>query len=107
MGNTTLGRRFLRDAREQRRALVLEGRCYDRESVPYKAFDSLIDRLAEHLAGLGPNRLSVLPTPAFHLLAELFPVLQKVQDGGAVDPASRDREDLPERRARALPPVRA
>jgi len=102
MGKTTLVRRFLRDAREQRRALVLEGRCYDRESVPYKAFDSLIDRLAEHLAGLGPNALSVVSTPDFHLLAELFPVLQKVQDGGAVDPASRDREDLPERRRRAF-----
>ena len=103
MGKTTLVRRFLRDAREHQRALVLEGRCYDRESVPYKAFDSLIDRLAEHLAGLGPSAVAAVSTPDFHLLAELFPVLQKIKDGGAgADPPSRDQGDLPARRRRAF-----
>ncbi|MBS1154036.1 MAG: hypothetical protein H6Q89_5734, partial [Myxococcaceae bacterium] len=45
IGKTTLVRQFLIRA-EQRGAVVLSGRCYERESVPYKALDSAIDTLA-------------------------------------------------------------
>ena len=45
MGKTTLIRSFLDDLIEKDDAIVLSGRCYERESVPYKALDSLIDAL--------------------------------------------------------------
>ncbi len=51
-GKSTLIRSFLDELIEKDEAVVLFGRCYERESVPYKALDSLIDALARYLKGL-------------------------------------------------------
>ena len=53
LGKSRLVRRFAeRIARDDPAALVLIGRCYERESVPYKAFDGVVDALARFLAKL-------------------------------------------------------
>ncbi|WP_428264910.1 serine/threonine-protein kinase PknK [Haliangium sp.] len=49
MGKSSLVARFARQARDQSGALVLRGRCYEREVVPYKAFDGVIDELSRYL----------------------------------------------------------
>ncbi len=59
-------------------ALVLTGRCYERESVPYKAIDSLIDALASYLRKLPVPKLKELVSPQIHHLARLFPVLLRI-----------------------------
>ena len=43
-GKTALLQSFLDERAERGDAVVLAGRCYERESVPYKAVDSLIER---------------------------------------------------------------
>ena len=53
MGKTTLVDRFLGRIRADPRATVLAGRCYERESVPYKALDSVIDSLSQRFAASG------------------------------------------------------
>src|SRR5262249_55218584 len=89
-GKTTLIRSFLDDLIRKNDAVVLFGRCYERESVPYKALDSLIDALSRHLKRLpGRETASVLPTDVGYL-ARLFPVLS------TVEPIALARRDAPE-----------
>jgi len=79
VGKSALVRRFCDQlVATEPAALVLEGRCYEKESVPYKAFDEIIDALSRHLLHLDPGQAAaVLPEGAGHL-GRLFPVLGRV-----------------------------
>jgi predicted ATPase len=65
-------------------AMVLRGRCYERESVPYKAFDGMFDELARRLAVLPAVDLDRILPRWIVELARVFPVLGSV-------PAIRER----------------
>ena len=56
----------------------MAGRCYDRESVPFKALDSLIDALASYLKALPETDAAFLMPDDIGLLTLVFPVLQRV-----------------------------
>src|SRR6185503_16295035 len=74
MGKSSLVRAFLDEVRRDPDAVVLAGRCYERESVPYKAVDTVVDALCQHLLALPADEVvTVLPDDAA-LLATLFPV---------------------------------
>ena len=92
-GKTTLIRSFLDGLIEDDEAIVLFGRCYERESVPYKALDSLIDALARHLKGLPARDTASLLPPDVAFLARVFPVLQSVE---AVALARRESSEMPD-----------
>jgi serine/threonine protein kinase len=50
MGKTALVSHFLDELTNQKiDVVILEGRCYERESVPYKALDGVIDSLTRYL----------------------------------------------------------
>jgi eukaryotic-like serine/threonine-protein kinase len=78
-GKTTLVRSFLDELLEREEAVVLSGRCYERESVPYKALDSLIDSLARYLKGLPAEQAASLLPEDVGFLARAFPVLQSLE----------------------------
>lgn len=78
MGKSALLRRFLDPLIEQPDLLVLSGRCYERESVPYKAFDTIIDALAQRLGRMPDEELEAFMPPALGPLTRLFPVLLHV-----------------------------
>ncbi|WP_437970524.1 AAA family ATPase [Sorangium sp. So ce260] len=88
MGKSALASSFLRALRERGVATVLIGRCHERESVPYKALDSLVDALCEHLKRMPTEEsASVLPDD-IHALARLFPALRTVPGAEAAAPAA-------------------
>ncbi len=79
IGKTALVDAFIRKtyARDER-VVVLSGRCYERESVPYKAFDSLVDSLTRYLRRLPSVDAAALMPRDIHALARVFPVLERV-----------------------------
>ncbi len=76
LGKSSLVHHFLNQLHPLERrgkVLVLRGRVYERESMPYKAIDSVIDALTGHLM-----ERPELPLPgAIGALAHLFPVLRR------------------------------
>jgi serine/threonine protein kinase len=94
VGKSALVRRFIGSLSTlDPKPVTLAGRCYERESVPYKAFDGVIDALSRLLVKLPKaDVVSLLPDdPA--LLAEVFPVLSRVEAiAEARRPADRVRD---------------
>jgi tetratricopeptide (TPR) repeat protein/predicted Ser/Thr protein kinase len=74
LGKTSLVRKFS-DEVVANGGLVFAGRCYERESVPYKAFDSVVDALARYLRRLPETELAALLPRHPELLVRMFPVL--------------------------------
>ena len=78
MGKSALIQHFLDGLVESGQAVALRCRVYERESVPYKAFDGVVDGLSQYLVRLAEiNGALVLP-PDIRALARLFPVLRRV-----------------------------
>jgi serine/threonine protein kinase len=78
MGKSALVQRFLDDLQASSAAEILSGRAYERESVPYKAVDSLVDSLTRLLVRIEKKERPVATPPHAPALARLFPVLKRV-----------------------------
>jgi len=76
IGKSVLVRRFLERLGD--RAVVLRGRCYQRESVPFRAFDAVVDDLSRYLSNLDQVDAALILPRDVALLARLFPVLKRV-----------------------------
>ena len=84
-GKSAVLGRFLELVSELDRVLVLRGRCYEQESMPYKAIDSIMDSLALYLTRLSPSDQGRLLPEGIGALARLFPVLRRLP-GVAIGP---------------------
>jgi eukaryotic-like serine/threonine-protein kinase len=102
VGKTALTQRFLEDVEGE--ALVLAGRCYERESVPYKAFDAVMDDLVNRLGTL-PETARLLDDNAAYL-ARVFPILTQLASVRAFAARARTIADLQEVRRRAFAGLR-
>lgn len=78
IGKSTLVAHFLDELRAGAHATVLSGRCYERESVPFKAFDALVDELSRYLRVQSAERAAALLPRYVFALTRLFPVLSRV-----------------------------
>lgn len=78
VGKSTLVEHFLSELRLTREAVVLTGRCFERESVPYKACDSLVDSLTHYLRQLPGRQAAQLMPRQILALARIFPVLNRL-----------------------------
>jgi tetratricopeptide (TPR) repeat protein len=101
-GKSVLVQRFLGDLTRTTDIVLLTGRCYEQESVPYKALDSLVDDLTRYLARL--PRLEVEQVLPRHIaaLARIFPALLQVEAIREAPPLELEMLDPQEFRRRAF-----
>lgn len=94
MGKTALVHHFLDRLRtKEPKVVILEGRCYERESMPYKALDGVIDSLTRHLMSLPDGKAEGLMPRDVPALARLFPVMLQID---SVFNAPRREEEIPD-----------
>ena len=92
-GKTSLIQAFATDLIGGSETVVLAGRCYEQEWVPFKAVDSLVDALARHLKQLPARELEALLPRDAALLARTFPVLRGL---GAILGRRRPMAEMPD-----------
>jgi serine/threonine protein kinase len=88
-GKTALVEHFVRRLGARGGYTVLQGRCFERESVPHKGLDDLVDQLRARLAASPPRAVRGAAA-----LASVFPVLSDVlavQGRAPADPVERRR----------------
>lgn len=105
-GKTTLCEAFLKERKHDSRYAVMSGRCYDRESVPYKALDSTIDAICRYLNGLASADIAAMLPRDMAMLIHLFPVVGRVKGikeaAKSIDVAILDVEEVRTRAFQAL-----
>ncbi len=104
MGKSTVVHHILDELVRSDEALVLRGRAYERETVPYKAIDSVIDALSRHLLQLAEAGEPLALPDDVGALGRLFPVLQRVP--GIKEKVEPPNDDLQSLRRRAFEALR-
>jgi eukaryotic-like serine/threonine-protein kinase len=89
IGKSALVRRFVSQLGARDDVVVLSGRCYENESVPFKALDGVVDDLSRYLRSIPSQDVERLLPPDVAALTRVFPVLLQVD---AIANARRDQE---------------
>src|SRR5262249_14600861 len=104
IGKSALLRHFIASIEREELVLVLAGRCYPQESVPFKALDQLIDALSRFLISLPAEALAAFRRGVSGALEALFPVLGRVPN--FVDAEIPVPSEADERRRRGFEELR-
>lgn len=103
IGKSTLVRRFLREVGDG--VFVVEGRCFERESVPFKMLDGVVDSLTAVVLRLLPAEIDAIAPRDLGSLVRMFPVLRRVPrfaELAGKSPVPVDPQELRRRGFRAL-----
>jgi len=107
VGKTSLIRELLaRVSAYHSDALVLAGRCYQRESVPYRALDGVIDALSDRLRRMDQIELAHMLPEGAGLLGRAFPVLLRVPAIAKLETRTHPAQDRQQIRARVFAALR-
>jgi eukaryotic-like serine/threonine-protein kinase len=107
MGKTALAQRFFQRAAERRGTLVLSGRCFEREALPFKGMDSVVDELSRYLKSRASVELGAALSPDLHYLLRVFPVLRDVPGFRDLAPPKHEIAEPIEIRKRAFDALKA
>jgi len=106
IGKSALVRHFLDIVRAERpETVILEGRCHERESMPFKALDGVVDALCMYLRRLPDVECAKLLPRDLGELARVFPVFLQFE-GDSVSQRGRMRSDAGHDRRRAFDALR-
>jgi eukaryotic-like serine/threonine-protein kinase len=103
IGKSTLVRRFMREVADA--VFVVEGRCFEREAVPFKMLDGVVDSLTAVVLRLLPAEIEAIAPRDLGSLVRMFPVLRRVPRFAELagnSPAPVDPQELRRRGFRAL-----
>jgi hypothetical protein len=80
VGKTSLVRNFVEQIEARGEPFSLfTGRCFERESLPYKALDGVMDAVCTHLSQLSSDECEALLPPDTAAIARAFPAVRRVQ----------------------------
>jgi serine/threonine protein kinase len=105
LGKSALIRHFVEEL-GRTDVVLLAGRCYERESVPYKAFDGVVDALSRYLRQLPDSDTAALLPRHAALLPRVFPVLGRVEMIAQAPAVLQDVKDPHELRSRVFAALR-
>ncbi len=105
IGKSTLVKQFLRGLGDA--VFVLEGRCFEREAVPFKMLDGLVDTLTAAVLALSVEQQAAIAPKELGSLVRLFPVLRRVPKFAELVAATTAPVDLQELRRRGFQALRA
>ncbi len=77
IGKSMLVRTFLE--RQGDNVFVVAGRCFEREAVPFKMLDGVVDALTGAILTLPPIEVAGIVPPEIGSLVRMFPVLRRVE----------------------------
>jgi eukaryotic-like serine/threonine-protein kinase len=107
MGKSALIDRFV-SRLPNKDLLLLRSRCYQHESVPFKALDGLADAIGEYLQDAHEDELTRLLPEGLPYLARLFPVLRMIpRIEASVEADHTTQLDPHEQRRRGFQALRA
>ena len=92
IGKSALVQCFLDRSVKREEIVVLRGRCYEYESVPFNALDGVIDNLSQLLSGLPRAEAVQLLPPDLTALSRVFPVMLQVEARASV--RHHDRQNI-------------
>lgn len=103
MGKSAFIRYFLDKLQSQEPELIiLTGRCYEHEFVPYKALDSLMDSLASYLSDLTRREKASIIPKDINALARIFPVFNQISEISEASGELLDQLNFQQLRQRAF-----
>ncbi len=106
LGKSALARQFGERAAQRFGAIVLHGRCHERESVRFKGVDGVLDALAHVLVKLPKIEVAALLPRRASLLPQTFPVLRRVEAIAEAPAPMHDVVDPKELRSQVFAAVR-
>jgi len=106
IGKSALIQCFLDRVVSREDIVVLRGRCYEYESVPFKALDGVIDSLSQLLAALPRSQVDRLLPADLTALSRLFPVMLQVDTAASARRREQQNTDPVVLRQRAFAALR-
>jgi tRNA A-37 threonylcarbamoyl transferase component Bud32/tetratricopeptide (TPR) repeat protein len=105
VGKSSLVRHFA-DGLSQTGTLVFAGRCHEREAVPFKAFDGVVESLVRYLTKLSSEGAGRVLPRHLEALTQVFPALRRVPVVTKLERLNLEALDPRELRRRAFAALR-